>query len=187
MKLSKVLACCALVVAVMLPYGVAQAGSMEEGGSFGMISLGGNVTINPSFGYYPAVRAEFGVGKFLFAGSVGGVFAGETPDQVVGVDGAFQLLKLGIPFDKQKDGMMYLYIMGGVTSEQGSYALVVDGSQYKIGPKLFFDFDAKSPTSNKVSMYVAVPFMTAQVPDLPASGLQAITYLAVEGGISIGI
>lgn len=176
-----------VALALMLPFGLAQAGSMEEGGSFGMISLGGNVTINPSFGYYPAVRAEFGFGRFIFAGSVGGVFAGEVPDQVVGVDGAFQLIKLGLPFDKQKDGMMYLYLMGGVTSEQGSYALVVDGSQYKIGPKLYFDFDAKSLTSNKVSMYIAVPFMTAQVPDEPTTGLQAITYLAVEGGISFGI
>lgn len=167
--------------------GAAQAGSMQEGGMFGMVSFSGNVTINPKFGYYPGVRAEFGIDRFLVAGTVGGVFAGEAPDQVVGVDGAFQLLKLALPFDKQKDGMLYLYLMGGVTSQQGRYALFIDGSQYKIGPKVFFDFDALSPTKNTVSVYLALPFMTAKVVEGSPFTLESITYLAVEGGVTIGL
>jgi len=185
--MKKILTILAVLVALALPYGVAQAGSMLDGGAFGMVSFAGNVTINPSFGYYPAVKAEFGVGKFVFEGSVGGVFAGEVPEQVVGVGGAFQLLQFGMPFDAKKDGMLYLYLMGGVSSAQGTYSLIVDGSQYKIGPKLWFDFDALSPTSNKVSLYLAVPFMTAKVPEGATFDLQSVTYLAVEGGVSIGI
>lgn len=170
----------AILVALLAPYSLAHAGSMLEGGTFGMVSFAGNVTINPSFGYYPAVRAEFGVGKFLIAGSVGGVFAGDAPDQVVGVDGAFQLFNMGMG----KEGAMFLYIMGGIQSEQGTYSLIVDGTQYKIGPKVYFDFDAKSATPNTVSLYIAVPFMTAEVATEPSTTLESIKYLAVEGGLS---
>ena len=185
--MKKVVTILAVLAALALPYGPAQAGSMVDGGMFGMISFAGNVTINPSFGYYPAVRGEFGIGKFLVAGSVGGVFAGEAPDQVVGVDGAYQLLQIGMPFDKQKDGLIFLYLMGGVTSQQGTYQITVDGTQYKIGPKAFFNFDALSPTPNKVSVYLALPFMTAKVANEENFNLQSVTYLAVEGGVSIDL
>jgi hypothetical protein len=172
----------ALMVALALPYS-AQAGSMKDGGVFGLLSLAGNVTINPSFGYYPAIRAEFGAGKFLVAGSVGGVFAGETPEQVVAVDGAYQF------FDTKfgKEGGLFLYLMGGVTSEQGTYSLIVDGSQYKIGPKVFFDFDAYNVEPNSVCLYLAMPFMTAKVAQGEDFALENVTYLAVEGGLTFKI
>lgn len=178
----------ALILALLLalPYS-AQAGSMVSGGTFGMISFAGNVTINPSFGYYPAVRAEFGVDHFLISGSVGGVFAGEVPEQVVGVEGAGKLIDFKMPFDKSGNGMIFVYLMGGITSAQGTYSLIVDGTQYKIGPKLFFDFDALSPSPNKVSLYIAMPFMTAKVEDGADAGLTSVKYLAVEGGVSIGL
>jgi len=184
--MKKLLTVLAVTAALALPL-KAQAGSMLDGGAFGMISFAGNVTINPSFGYYPAVKAEFGFGRFMIEGSVGGVFAGEAPDQVIGVGGAGQLLQFGLPWDKQKDGMCYLYLMGGISSAQGTYALIVDGTTYKIGPKVYFDFDAKAEHPNKVSLYLAMPFMTAKVPAGETLSLQNITYLAVEGGISIGI
>lgn len=174
----------AVLLALALPYS-AKAGTMEDGGMFGMISFAGNVTINPSFGYYPAVRADFGVGRFMIAGSVGGVFAGETPDQIVAVDGAAQLIKFGMPWDSKHLGRIYVYIMGGISSAQGTYALIVDGTQYKVGPKIYFDFDALAPTPNKVSLYVAVPFMTAKVEgEEPNMALTSVKYLAVEGGVS---
>lgn len=172
----------AILVALALPYG-AQAGWMADGGMFGQLSLAGNVTINPTFGYYPAVRAEFGIGKFLIAGSVGGVFAGETPEQVVGLDGAYQFFST----DVGGEGSIYLYLMGGVTSEQGTYKLIVDGTQYKIGPKVFWDFDARSPSPNSVCMYVCIPFMTAEVAQADGFSFQNVTYLAVEGGLAFKI
>lgn len=176
-----------VAIALLMPYS-AKAGSMLDGGAFGMISLAGNVTISPSFGYYPSVRGEFGVGRFLIAGSVGGVFAGETPDQVVAVDGAAKLIDFSMPFDKSGEGMCFLYLMGGVSSAQGTYSLIVDGSQYRIGPKLFLDFDAKSANPNKVSLYFAMPFMTAKVVNSPDDiTLENVKYLAFEGGISIGL
>jgi hypothetical protein len=115
------------------------------------------------------------------------VFAGEAPDQVVGVDGAYQLLQVGMPFDKKKQGMIFLYLMGGVSSAQGTYSITVDGTQYRIGPKAFFNFDALSDHPNKVSVYLAVPFMTSKVANETDLNLQSVKYLAVEGGVSIDL
>jgi hypothetical protein len=179
----KLLATLAVLAILVLPFGSTQAGDMLNGGAFGMLSLSGNVTINPTFGYYPAVRAEFGLGKFILAGSLGGVFVGETPEQVVGLDGAFQFFNMNLG----KTGSMFLYLMGGVTSEQGEYVLIMDGSQYKIGPKVFFDFDARAETPNSVCMYIAMPFMTAKVAEGEDFALESVTYLAVEGGLTFKI
>lgn len=172
----------ALVVALLLPYGAANAGSMLEGGIWGQISFAGNVTINPSFGYYPAVRGEVGVDRFLFAVSLGGVFAGEVPEQVVGVDGAFKLR--GFPVGT---GNIFVYVMGGVSSQQGSYAILVDASQYKVGPKIYWAFDSQSKTWNGTSLWFSVPFMTSQVEDGTTFDLQNVKYIAVEGGVTFEI
>ncbi|MFN3075936.1 MAG: hypothetical protein ABT940_03455 [Alphaproteobacteria bacterium] len=159
----------------------AKAAGMESGGSWSQISLGANVSIKPTFTYYPVFRGEFGIDRFLFAGTVGGVFASEQPEQVVGVEGAFQVFKCAMPFDKEKDGRIYLYLMGGISSEQGTYRISFDAGQWRVGPKAFFDLDALSPKTNTVSLMLAVPFMGAEVEN--GSGTYNVTYLAVEGAI----
>jgi len=165
----------------------AQAGNMAEGGTWGMVELGAAVTINPSFGYYPVLKGVVGVDRFLITGSLGGVIAGEQPEQVVGVEGAFQLIKFAMPFDREGDGQIALYLMGGVSSAQGSYNISFDEGQYRVGPKFFFNWDALSPTANKVQLTLAVPFMGAKV--LDESGIETynVTYFAVEGAIVFDI
>ena len=164
-----------------------QAGSMTEGGTWGQVELGAAVTINPTFGYYPVLKGVIGMDRFLITGSLGGVIAGEQPEQVVGVEGAFQLIKLKMPFDREDDGQITIYLMGGISSAQGSYVISFDEGQYKVGPKLFFNWDALSPTANKVQLTLAFPFMGAKVLDETGVETYNVTYFAVEGAIVFDI
>jgi hypothetical protein len=178
-KLLTLLAALALVVCRLAP---AHAGSMVDGGMWGQISFAGNVTVNPTFGYYPSVRGEIGIDRFLFAASLGGVFAGETPDQVVGLDGAFKLKTFGAG-----DGHLHIWVMGGVSSQQGTYSITVDGTQFKVGPKVFWSFDSNTTHKSGTSIWFGLPFMTSKVITAESLTLENVKYLAFEGGVAFEI
>lgn len=176
-----------IMAALVLTPLVAQAGDMLNGGTWLQLAGGASVSINPSFGYYPIVRAELGLDRFLIAGGVGSVLGGSSVDsgqEIASVEGAFQLAQLKMPWDKSGNGRIFLYFNGGVSSEQGSYALLTDGSQWRLGPKTFWDWDAAKPGGpNIFSWMLGVYFMGTEIEDVPGATKYSVNYLAVETAI----
>lgn len=157
-----------------------KAGSMVDGGTFGQLSLGANVSIKPNFTYYPTLKTRIGVDRFLFAGSIGGVFAGEQPEQVVGVEGSFQVAAFNMPFQDEGDnGLIFIYILGGVSSEQGQYSISLDQGQWKVGPQIFLDWKPE----NNVYVEFQLPFMTAKSVNEVGVEEYTVTYFAVEAAV----
>jgi len=151
----------ALLLAILLPYSV--KADMVTGGTFLQFTTGLNSYIAPSF----AMRPTIGVRMWSQISSIKFAVEGTAFSNQLTIDdstktgwSAAGYVKVRT-FTLGKEGALHLLAKGGISTQQGSWSMILDESQYDVGPVLDYQHSARAAKPSGWGAELGVYWMAA--------------------------